>query len=88
VAEFEEGFGDGAGGGAGEADDADAASARWSGDGYDGVVVEIEGLAHGWLWSAPLPPGLSGVSGFESAVCDFGVLQNRHNKRVAAKFVQ
>ena len=38
MAEFEEGFGDGAGGGAGEADDADAAAAGRGGDGDDGVV--------------------------------------------------
>ena len=37
VAELQEGFGDGAGGGAGEADDANAAAARWGGDGDDGV---------------------------------------------------
>ena len=44
MAEFEEGFGDGAGGGAGETDDANSASAGWGGDGYDGVFeagVEI-----------------------------------------------
>src|SRR2546427_105229 len=43
MAEFQEGFRDGAGGGAGEADYADAAAAGWGGDGDDGVFE----LGHG-----------------------------------------
>jgi hypothetical protein len=39
MAEFEEGFGDGAGVRAGEAEDADAAASGRGGDGDDGVVV-------------------------------------------------
>ena len=46
VAEFEEGFGDGAGGGAGEAHDADAATPGWGGDGYDGVFGTEFCFAH------------------------------------------
>ena len=47
VAEFEEGFGDGAGGGAGEADDADPAAAGRGGDGYDGVFEARVGFGIG-----------------------------------------
>ena len=39
MAEFQKGFGDGAGLRAGEADDADAPAAGRGGDGYDGVVL-------------------------------------------------
>ena len=37
MAEFQEGFGDGAGGGAREADDANTTAAGWGGDSDDGV---------------------------------------------------
>ena len=51
VAEFQQGFGDGAGGGAGETDDADAASARRGGDGYDGVFeFGIGEVSHGFSY--------------------------------------
>ncbi len=43
MAEFQEGFRDGAGAGAGETDYADAAPAGWGGDGDDGVFE----LSHG-----------------------------------------
>jgi hypothetical protein len=47
VAQFEEGFGDGAGGGAGETDDADSAAAGRGGDGNDGVFEAGGGFGVG-----------------------------------------
>jgi hypothetical protein len=44
MAEFQEGFGDGAGGGAGEPDDADSTTAGRGGDGYDGVFEDVVGF--------------------------------------------
>ena len=47
MAEFEEGFGDGAGCRAGETDDADSAAAGGRGDGNDGVFEDGVGFGVG-----------------------------------------
>jgi hypothetical protein len=74
VAEFQEGFGDGAGGRTGEADYAYAAAAGWGGDGYDGVFelghvdfLMVTGEKNVGWWSGDFAGGFA-KSGVQNVV--------------------